>query len=141
VCGRFGTASATVSNDWRVILVDGVPETTDEKLLVTECPRMVDMELSVSDEMMDRGRMYSTRSAKPTRAREGGRLWGDALTSGSPAAGSMAAGTCSKPNMGCFSPSIGVVGALPDRFCTFGSLGCSIELRSCMETAPDLRCA
>jgi hypothetical protein len=46
----------------------------DEKLPETEWPRIVDIELSVSEEMMERGRMYSTFSENPTRALEGGRF-------------------------------------------------------------------
>jgi len=47
---------------------------TDEILLFTEWPRMVDMELSVSDEMVESGRgMYSILSEKPTLGRDGGR--------------------------------------------------------------------
>ena len=45
--------------------------TIDDKLFAVECPRNVDA--SVSDEMVDRGRIYSTLSEKPTRALEGGR--------------------------------------------------------------------
>jgi hypothetical protein len=46
---------------------------TEDMLLLTECPRMVDMELSVSEEMVDSGLgMISTLSEKPTRGRDGG---------------------------------------------------------------------
>lgn len=48
-----------------------MPPTTDDRLFVVECPRSV--EASVSEEMVERGRMYSTLSEKPTRALEGGR--------------------------------------------------------------------
>lgn len=48
-----------------------VPPTMEDRLFVVECPRSVDT--SVSEEIVDRGRMYSTLSEKPTRAREGGR--------------------------------------------------------------------
>lgn len=52
----------------------GVPRLSiDEMLLLTEWPRIVDMELSVSEEMVDSGRgMISTLSEKPTRGRDGG---------------------------------------------------------------------
>ena len=46
---------------------------TDERLFETEWPFTVDMELSVPEDIVDSGRMYSTCSEKPTRAREGGR--------------------------------------------------------------------
>lgn len=48
-----------------------LPPTIDDKLFVFECPRIVDT--SVSDEIVERGRMYSTFSENPTRALEGGR--------------------------------------------------------------------
>jgi hypothetical protein len=44
----------------------------EERLPDTECPRTVDMELSVSDDIVDKGRMYSMRSEKPTRTRGAG---------------------------------------------------------------------
>lgn len=75
VLGR--DSSSTVLSVVRLVLnVCGleVPELmTDDKLFVAEWPRNVDMDVSVSDEMVDRGRMYSTLSENPTRAREGGR--------------------------------------------------------------------
>lgn len=46
---------------------------TEEMLLLTEWPRIVDMELSVSEDMVESGRgMYSTLSEKPTVRRDGG---------------------------------------------------------------------
>lgn len=49
------------------------PLTTDDRLFDTEWPRTVDLVLSVSDEIVERGRMYSTVSENPTLAREDGR--------------------------------------------------------------------
>lgn len=44
-------------------------------LLLTECPRTVDMEPSVSEDIVERGRgIYSTLSENSTRGREGGRV-------------------------------------------------------------------
>ena len=91
---------------------------TDERLLVAECPRIVDMEVSVSDEMVERGRIYSTLSEKPTRARDGGR--GVVLPSSS---GKQVASRKEGCEMDLFTecpkvnelPSDGVAGALPDR--------------------------
>lgn len=46
---------------------------TEDMLLFTEWPRTVDIELSVSDEMVDNGLgMYSTFSENSTRGRDGG---------------------------------------------------------------------
>jgi len=50
-----------------------VPPTIEDKLLVAEWPRIVDRDVSVSEEIVESGRMYSTLSEKPTRARDGGR--------------------------------------------------------------------
>lgn len=56
---------------------------TEEMLLLTECPRTVDSELSVPDEMVERGRgINSTLSENPTRSRDGGRV--DTLSKGGP---------------------------------------------------------
>lgn len=66
VTARFGRA---------IRATDGLeaPLTTEDRLFETEWPRIVDMVLSVSEEMVESGRMYSTVSEKPTRARDGGR--------------------------------------------------------------------
>ena len=75
VLGRV--SSSTVLSVGRPFLnVAGldVPELmTDDRLFVAEWPRNVDRDVSVSEEMVESGRMYSTLSEKPTRAREGGR--------------------------------------------------------------------
>jgi hypothetical protein len=72
----LASSSNVILKDGRAILDDGglgaLPLMTEERLFDTECPRIVDKELSVSEEMVDSGRMYSTRSEKPTRALEGG---------------------------------------------------------------------
>lgn len=48
---------------------------TEEMLLLTEWPRTVDIELSVSDEIVESGRgMYSTSSENSTRGLDGGRV-------------------------------------------------------------------
>lgn len=76
LCGRTleFSSSKVVWSGRRAMRVDGgldVPRLmTDDRLFDTECPpRIVDIELSVSDEIVDSGRMYSTRSEKPTRTR------------------------------------------------------------------------
>lgn len=92
------------------------------------------MDASVSEEMAERGRMYSTLSEKPTRARDGGR----AVKSLSGPLGR---------NDGCDTdlltewpktnglPSEGVPGTLP----AFAGGGVMIEDRSCEEIAPERR--
>lgn len=73
LCGRGLAISSS-----NVVLRDGVLIRTDaglevpaliteDMLLLTECPRIVENEPSVSDEIVDNGRMYSTLSANPTR--------------------------------------------------------------------------
>lgn len=73
VLGR--PSSSTVLNAVRPALATcGLfPLTMEDKLFVAECPRIVDKDVSVSEEMVESGRMYSTRSEKPTRALDGGR--------------------------------------------------------------------
>jgi hypothetical protein len=93
------------------------------------------MEVSVSEEIVESGRMYSTLSANPTRALEGGR----------------AEKSSSEPcfrNDGCdidllnlwpkakSLPSEGVEGALP---VSDGAGGFMIDVRSCEEMAPERR--
>lgn len=72
------SSSIVVFSDGRLIRVDGGLEApllmTEERLPVAEWPRKVDIEVSVSEEIVDRGRMYSTLSENPTLAREGGRF-------------------------------------------------------------------
>src|ERR1700712_4424825 len=76
VCGRSlgASSSKVVLRDGRAIrLAEGLAAPalmTEDMLPETECPRIVDMELSVSDEIVESGRMYSMRSENPTRARE-----------------------------------------------------------------------
>jgi hypothetical protein len=69
------SSSKVVLRAGRLNLLEGLAAPvlmTDDMLPVTEWPRMVDIELSVSEDMVESGRMYSTRSEKPTRARDGG---------------------------------------------------------------------
>lgn len=129
------------------------PLTIDERLFEAEWHRNVDRDMSVSAEMVDRGRMYSTLSEKPTRALDGGR----AVESSSSSLVLLLL-LSSDPltrNDGCDMdlltewpgtnklPSEGVPGALPA--CAGGgggggSGGVMIEDKSCEETAPERRC-
>lgn len=145
-------SSSTVFNLGRGILVDGglaAPElTTEDKLLETEWPRIVDIELSVSEEMVERGLMYSTLSEKPTLALDGGRRgdesessWNkpfrsgvDSRSDGCDDALFMDGG---KPMLSLLST--GVTGALPERSWPFALVGCNIVGKSWTEIAPDLR--
>lgn len=105
----------------------------EEKLPLTECPRIVDMELSVSDDMMESGRIYSTRSENPTRALDGGRLCGDSSATLGSGWSNLAATTswiAGNENDDRFSRSIGEVGALSLFVWICPSLVCKIELRS-----------
>jgi hypothetical protein len=136
--------STVVFSEGRAIRggVDAPALTMDERLPVAEWPRIVDNDVSVSDEMVERGRMYSTLSEKPTRALEGGRF-GDVF-------GSSGKNPVSRRD-GCetdlftewpktnWSPSRGVTGALPARGIVLGSAGRMIAERSCEEMAPERR--
>ena len=120
---------------------------TEDKLPDTEWPpRIVDSELSVSEEIVDRGRMYSTRSEKPTRTR-GTTLGGESpelvrVCSGldRKSAVEVALLDCVWPKKGLGSLSRGVAGALPPRLLLTKSFGCIIACRSWQEMAPDLLC-
>ena len=131
-------SSSTVLRVGRPFRLEEVPALkTDDRLLVAEWPRTV--EVSVSEEMVDKGRMYSTLSEKPTRAREGGR--------------GVSSRSCKElasrndgwdidlltawPKTNCGS-SEGVTGALPVRGCAGGFM---MEVRSWEEMAPDRRWA
>jgi hypothetical protein len=50
-----------------------LPLTIDERLFAAECPRRVDREVSVSEEIVESGRIVSILSENVTRALEGGR--------------------------------------------------------------------
>ena len=140
VLGR-DSSSTVVLSEWRPVRADcglEVPLMTEDRLFVAEWPRKVDMEVSVSDEMVDSGRMYSTLSEKPTRARDGGR--GVLFASSAKELASRNDGCdmdlfteCPKTNG---APSAGVTGALPARGCAGGFM---IEERSWEETAPERR--
>lgn len=140
VLGRE-SSSTVVLSERRPVRADcglEVPLMTEERLLVAEWPRNVDMEVSVSDEMVDSGRMYSTLSEKPTRARDGGR--GMLFASSAKELAARKDGCdidlfteCPKTNG---APSAGVAGALPARGWAGGFM---IEERSWEETAPERR--
>ena len=108
---------------------------------------MVDIELSVSDEIVDSGRIYSTRSENPTRTR-GTTLGGESeapvrLCSGlddRKSACDAARRVRSWPKNGLGSVSKGVAGALPPRLLPFASFGCMIICKSWHEMAPERRC-
>lgn len=90
----------------------------EDRLPVAEWPRMVESDVSVSDEMVDNGRIYSTLSEKPTRALEGGRR-GELFGSSGKKPVSRNDGwetdlLTEWPKMN-WSPSSGVTGALPAR--------------------------
>lgn len=114
VLGRL-SSSTVVREDRPARAVWGLlPPTMDERLLVAEWPRNVDSEVSVSDEIVERGRIYSILSENPTRALDGGRA-------------AEASSALESRNDGCemdllkewpkvkWLPSEGVLGALPDR--------------------------
>jgi hypothetical protein len=137
VLGR--PSSSTVLSDGRPIRegcgLELLPPTIDERLLVAEWPRKVDMEVSVPEEMVESGRIYSTRSENPTRALDGGRA-------------AKSSSELLSRNDGCDTdllnlwpnanslPSEGVEGALPARA---GAGGFIIEVRSWEEIAPERR--
>lgn len=108
---------------------------TDEMLLLTEWPRLVDMELSVSEDMVESGLgMYSTFSENSTRGLDGGRV-GDSGKGTDSDSSSLAIEGCET----CPGCSNGVLGRLLlNRGC--GSGGDIRKLRSCPEIAVDLRC-
>jgi hypothetical protein len=137
VLGR--PSSSTVLSDGRPTR-DGcglelLPPTMEERLLVAEWPRNVDRLVSVSEEMVESGRMYSTLSENPTRALDGGRA---ADSSSEPLSRSDGCDTdllkeWPKANS---LPSDGVAGALPPRA---GAAGFIMEDRSCEDMAPERR--
>jgi hypothetical protein len=147
VLGR-PSSSEVVLSEGRLIRTDGgvdaPPLTIDDKLPVAEWPRTVDNEVSVSEEIVDNGRMYSILSEKPTRAREGGRRGEEsALSEKKPLSRSEGCETdlCAAWPKTNWSPSRGVTGALPDRAGAAESLGRMILERSCDEMAPERRWA
>jgi hypothetical protein len=141
LCGRAFELSSSnvVCSGKRAIRVDGGLDVlrliTEDKLPDTEWPpRIVDSELSVSDEMVDRGRMYSTRSEKPTRTL-GTTLGGESellrVCSGLDRKSAVeVALLCWWPKKGFGSSSRGVAGALPPRLMWAKSFGCMIVCRS-----------
>jgi hypothetical protein len=93
------------------------------------------MEVSVSDEMVESGRMYSTLSANPTRALDGGR------TDRSSSESCFRSDGCDIDLLNLWPkakllPSEGVEGALPVEE---GAGGFMIVVKSCEEMAPERR--
>lgn len=120
----------------------------DEKLPETECPpcRMVEMELSVSEDIVESGRMYSTLSENPTRTRGTTRELGD--SSSSLTFGGEAETTDERLSDSCpvddddQKLSTGLTGALPCRTGGGGgawSFGLTMSERSCEDIAADRR--
>ena len=121
--GRAFSCSNIVERDGRPFRADcglaGLELMTDEMLPETEwVPLTVDMELSVSDEIVDNGRgINSTVSENPTLVRVGGLVGGDsslaALGFSSEALEEMAGWDARRPRIcGGTSDKEGVVGAL-----------------------------
>jgi hypothetical protein len=96
----------------------------EERLFAAECPLRVD--ISVSEEMVERGRMVSILSENVTRALEGGRALesSSVLFSRSDGCETDLLNLWPKAN---WLPSEGVLGALPVRA---GTGGFMIEVRS-----------
>lgn len=119
----------------------GVPKLrTEEILLLTEWPLIVENELSVSDEIVESGRgMISTLSEKPTRGRDGGLV--DCSSNAGPNGSLCTSGADVARSRGgdCPGNSIGVVGRLELRR-GWGSLGRMMLLRSWLEIAAERRC-
>jgi len=84
--------------------------TIEDRLLAAECPLMV--EISVSEEMVESGRMVSILSEKVTRALDGGRASSSAPFSRSEGCETDLLNLWPKAN---WLPSEGVLGALPVR--------------------------
>lgn len=101
-----------------------LPLTMEERLFAAECPLRVD--ISVSEEMVERGRMVSILSENVTRALEGGRALesSSVLFSRSDGCETDLLNLWPKAN---WLPSKGVLGALPVRA---GTGGFMIEVRS-----------
>lgn len=112
---------------------------TEDMLLLTECPRIVDIERPVSDEIVDSGRgMISTFSEKPTRGRDAG-LVGDPSRSEADAdSSSLLAGSVAGRSTAGWSN--GVDGKL-ELSLGVGSVGSIMFLTSWLDRAADRRCA
>ena len=113
-------------------------------LLLTECPRTVDMELPVSEEIVESGRgMYSMLSEKPTRGREGflGGSVSDSEDTGLNVSDNAFGAEMARSSGGTWSEdSMGVLGKLLLRR---GSAvtGRTMVLISWFDTAVERRCA
>jgi|SRR5690242_465216 len=117
-----------------------LPPTIDDRLFAFECPRSVDA--SVSDEIVERGRMYSTLSEKPTRALEGGRCVDSSSELLVRRQGCDSDLLTECPNLKSLRFSAGVLGALPVREGiggTGGTGGFMIADRSWDEMAAERR--
>lgn len=118
----------------------GLLPTIDDKLFAVECPRMVDA--SVSEEIIDSGRMYSTLSEKPTRALDGGRIGVSSSKWLFRRQGCDTDLLTEWPNLNSLGFSAGVLGALPVRVGiggTGGTAGAMIADKSWDEMAADRR--
>jgi len=139
------TFSGVVVKDQRALRFDGgegeLRLSTEDMLLLTEWPR-TDVEPSVSDEIVDRGRgMNSMLSEKPTRGREIGLTSADvaAVVKGSAGvpAEADANAVCA---LGVSISTNGVVGRLMLVRSSSTVGGCIMRLTSWCERAPDLLC-
>ena len=129
VLGRL-SSSSTVCNEGRTDRAGCglLQPTMDERLLAAECPRN-DIVASVSEDMVERGRIVSILSEKVTRALDGGRA-------PSSSEGFSRNDGCEMDLLNLWAkgnglPSEGVLGALPVREGTgAGTGGCIIVVRS-----------
>ena len=141
VPGRL--SSSTVLSTGVLDRVNGglmvLPPTMDDKLFAVECPRSVDA--SVSEEMVESGRMYSTLSEKPTRAREGGRGVDSSSELLLRKQGCDMDLLTEWPNLNSWRFSAGVLGALPVRDGKGGTGGLMIADKSWEEIAAERRWA
>ena len=104
------------------------------------------MELSVSDEMVESGRIYSTLSEKPTLTRGTTRIFGEsdsllALEDGAEMTDDRLSESCPAEDVDQ-KLSTGLTGALPCRTGAGGggeSFGLTISERSCEDIAADRR--
>lgn len=135
VLGRL--SSSTVLNDGRPAreTCGLLPPTIDERLLVAEWPRNVESDVSVSDDMVESGRMYSTLSANPTRALDGGRAMAS-LSALVPRSEGWEMDLLTEWPKANWLPSAGVLGALP---VSDGAGGLIMVVKSCDDTAPERR--
>ena len=105
----------------------------DDRLFAAECPRSVD--ISVSEEMVESGRIVSILSENVTRALDGGRalVSSTEVVSRNDGCDTERLNLCPNAN---WLPSEGVLGALPVRV---GAGGFMMVERSWDEMAPERR--